>query len=269
MSEVQSALSAFRMAYGEHRAAEGRALDRDALLQLPYAATGPFARQWSVRARTFDAFVRSILTPLARRKGQPLRVLDVGAGNGWLSWHVSRAGHDCVALDVRDDDVDGLGAARPFLAAGAGAFERIAASFDALPLNDTSVDVVLFNASIHYAVDLTHVLREARRVARADGRIVILDSPFYDRAADGDAMVAEKCATAAVQFGSRSAALLSLGCIEYLTRDVLANASRAVSLEWTRHRVRYPLWYEARPLLAALRGRRTPSRFDMWEGRLA
>jgi hypothetical protein len=33
---------------------------------------------------------------------------------------------------------------------------------------------------------------------------------------------------------------------------------------WRRHRVRYPLWYELRPLAAALRGARKPSRFDVW-----
>ena len=56
----------FRTEYGAHRAAEGRAMDRESLLQMPYLTTGPFARQWAVRACTFDAFVRRVMTPMAQ-----------------------------------------------------------------------------------------------------------------------------------------------------------------------------------------------------------
>ena len=42
-------------------------------------------------------------------------------------------------------------------------------------------------------------------------------------------------------------------------------ASATARARWRRHRVRYPLWYELRPLAARLRGRRAPSRFDLWE----
>ena len=48
-----------------------------------------------------------------------------------------------------------------------------------------------------------------------------------------------------------------------------AAASRGLGLAWRRHRVRYPLWYELRPLVARLRGRRAPSRFDLWEATVA
>jgi hypothetical protein len=55
---------------------------------------------------------------------------------------------------------------------------------------------------------------------------------------------------------------MALPFIEFLTRERLARA--APRLDWTRHRVRYPLDYELRPLRAALLGRRPPSRFDLW-----
>ena len=255
----------FRAAYGEHRASEGRDHHGAELLALPYLTTGPLADQWQVRARSFDAFVRRVLRPAARAHRRPLRLLDLGAGNGWLCHRAALLGHEAVALDVRDDDVDGLGAATSYLREAAGRFHRVAASFDALPLRAASVDVVVFNASLHYALELAAVLREARRVVRAGGRIVILDSPFYARDSAGAAMVAEKQREAAARFGARAEALLALPFIEYLTRDRLVAASAALGLAWRRYRVRYPLWYEARPLLAWLRGRRTPSRFDLWE----
>jgi len=218
-----------------------------------------------VRARTYDAFVARVLTPLARTKERGLRILDLGAGNGWLSWRVALAGHDAIALDIRDDDVDGLRAGDGFTVDASSGFERVAGSFESLPLEDTCVDMVVYNASLHYALDLGATLREARRVVRTGGRIVILDSPFYLRAADGEAMVAEKRQDATLRFGERAEALMSLPFIEYLTRERLVSASESLGLAWLRHRVRYPLWYELRPFVAAIRGQRTPSRFDLWE----
>jgi len=257
--------SRFRSAYGAHRAAEGRDLDPASMRQLPYLSVGPLARQWAVRARTFDTFVTGILRPMARRLRRPLRVLDLGAGNGWLSWRVALDGHEGVAVDIRDDRVDGLGAAAAYLESAKGRFHRVVASFESLPIVGGGFDAVVFNASLHYALDLATTLREARRVAQTGGRIVILDSAFYARAADGERMLVEKRRDAAARFGERAETLMSLPFIEYLTPARLQAASERVGLAWTRHRVRYPLWYELRPLAARLRGRRAPSRFDLWE----
>ena len=233
--------------------------------QLPYLAAGPLARQWAVRARTFDAFVTKILRPMARRVPRPLRVLDLGAGNGWLSWRAALDGHQAVALDVRDDHVDGLGAAAAYLESAHGRFYRVIASFESLPIAGGGFDLVVFNASLHYALDLAATLSEARRVTHVGGRIVVLDSAFYAREADGEQMLMEKRRDAAARFGEQADVLMSFPFIEYLTPARLGAASERLGLAWTRHRVRYPLWYELRPLAARLRGRRAPSRFDLWE----
>jgi SAM-dependent methyltransferase len=264
MTETSAAIR-FREEYGAHRASEGRAHSPAEMQTLPFLRSGPLAKQWAVRARSYTAFVSRIATPVARALGRPLRLLDLGAGNGWLSWRIALAGGECVAVDIRDDTIDGLGAAAAYLGHSSPSFERLVASFDALPLGSNQFDIVTFNASLHYAIDLATVLREARRCVRRGGRIVILDSPFYTRDADGAAMVRAKQDSAVRQFGARAATLTTLPFIEYLTRDRLAAASEGLGLEWRRHRVRYPLWYEMRPVVARLRGRRTPSRFDLWE----
>jgi len=247
--------------YARHRAKEGRALTGDELRSLPYLRSGPLARQWTVRARTFDAFMEHVVKPRATKR--PLDILDLGAGNGWLSCRVARMGHRAVALDVRDDDVDGLGAAAQLLSEAR--FERVHASFDDLPFGERRFDIALFNASLHYAHDLRTVLVEAARVTRPGGVLAILDSPFYARDEDGEAMVVEKRARGADVFGARADILLAQGFIEYLTRARLSAALPALS--WSRHRVRYPLWYELRPLLARMKGKRRPSRFDLWTAR--
>jgi SAM-dependent methyltransferase len=259
-----SALQRFAEDYAAHRQAEGRGHAGDELFALPYIRSGPLARQWGVRARTFDAFMARGVRPMARASGRTLRLLDLGAGNGWLSHRVALEGHCATALDIRGDDVDGLGAAQPFVQRSGGRMRVAVASFDAVPAEDASFDIAVFNASLHYATDLAAVLEEAARVVRPGGRLAILDSPVYHREADGLAMVAEKTADASRRFGERAQSLMALPFIEFLTRERLAAASAPIGLEWRRSRVLYPLWYELRPLTARLRGARAPSRFDLW-----
>jgi SAM-dependent methyltransferase len=258
----------FRRAYAEHRASEGRGRGGlDELRALPWLADGPLAPQWAVRARTFERFRDDVVVPRARASApRPLRVLDAGAGNGWLCYRLVRMGHRAVAVDVRTDDVDGLGAAEGYADLLPALFPRVAASFEALPLGAAAFDLVVFNASLHYATDLDRVLGEGARVLAPGGSLVVLDSPFYRTRSAGEAMVAEKRAHAQARFGERASALTSIPFVEYLTPGRLAEASSAHGLEWRRYRVRYPLRYELRPLIARLRRRRAPSRFDLWVG---
>lgn len=264
---IDAALVEFRDAYARHRAGEGRRHSGRDLLALPYLDHGPLARQWAVRARSFDVFMRDVLRPEASRLGRPLSVLDLGAGNGWLSYRVALEGHMATAIDIREDMIDGLGAAAPFVARVPGRLDRLVASFDAVPLDTATADVTVFNAALHYSTDLPATIAEAARLTQPGGLIAILDSPFYRRPRDGEAMVAEKRRRAGKRFGRAAATLLGLPFIEYLTRDRLADASLAAGLAWQRQRVRYPLWYELRPAFALLRGRRRPSRFDVWWAR--
>ena len=259
-------LRAFAEAYAEQRRSEGRGSGgASELLELPYLTAGPQRKQWETRARTFSTFLDRIVRPMAESRERALRVLDLGAGNGWLCYRLASLGHETTALDLRFDAVDGLGAADGYAQVLPQVFPRVAATFSELPLRDDSFDVVVFNAALHYATDLPLVLSEAARVMMPGGRIAVLDSPFYRHARDGERMVQEKRANAAQQFGERAEILMGLPFIEYLTRARLRAA--LPELMWQRHHVRYPLWYELRPL-GIRRGQRMPSRFDVWEARL-
>lgn len=262
-----TAATRFRAAYAEQRRVEGRGAGGTAeLMALPYVRSGPLARQWAVRARSFECFLRTVVQPLERLHApRPLALLDLGAGNGWLCYRLGLRGWRAVALDWRHDAVDGLGAGTPYAERLPGRFARVAASFDAIPLS-RRFDLVVFNAAIHYSVSLDRTLVEAVRVTVPGGHIAIVDSPFYRQSEDGERMVAEKRAAATREWGERSAELLALPSIEYLTAERLTAAAAPLGLSWQRHRVRYPLWYELRPLAARLRGARPPSRFDVWEG---
>jgi SAM-dependent methyltransferase len=255
-------LAKFAGEYAGHRAAEGRALRGDALRSLPYLRSGPLSAQWSVRARSFDGLIRHVI----RCQAVSLDVLDLGAGNGWLCYRLAGLGHAAVAYDIRGDEVDGLGAAADLLCEAPFLFQRVLGSFEDLPFATRIFDLAVFNASLHYARDLGKVLHEAMRVTRSGGLIVILDSPFYRCERDGEAMVQEKQNLGQMRFGARAGVLLGQNFIEYLTQERLAAAQP--ELMWLRRRIHYPLWYEMRPLRAFLRGRRAPSRFDLWMARV-
>ncbi|HJP68756.1 MAG TPA: class I SAM-dependent methyltransferase [Sphingomicrobium sp.] len=256
----EAALHHFAREYGRFRAEEGRGYRGRTLFELPYVRSGPHAGQWAVRSRTFDAFMAEVLLPAASQSVEQLTVMDLGAGNGWLSYRIASEGHRAIAIDIRDDSVDGLGAADPFLKR-AHFMRCLIASFDAVPLPSASVDIAVFNASLHYATDLHRVLAEAQRLTKPGGQIAILDSPFYRSEAEGAAMVAEKRR----KFGKRAELLMALPFVEFLTVQRLREA--APDLAWVRHKVRYGLAYELRPFLAAIRGKRRPSRFDLWVAR--
>jgi SAM-dependent methyltransferase len=256
----------FLRAYARHRAAEGRALSGEALRTLPYLREGPLGRHWAVRARTYDTFLHAVVMPMVAERGTPLHILDLGAGNGWLCHRLCALGHSTVAVDIRGDNVDGLGAAASLEKEWPGRFQRVIASFETLPLASERFDVLIFNAALHYARDLAQTMAEAQRVVRRAGIIAILDSPFYRHDADGQAMVAEKRSQGRKNFGGDAEILLAQNFIEYLTPHRLGAA--APLLSWRRHRVTYPLWYELRPLAARIRRTRKPSRFDLWSARV-
>lgn len=252
-------LRRFRNAYGPSRAKEGRGVGGDVeLLALPYLGRGPLAGEWAVRARSFDSLVERWL----KRGGK--RILDLGAGNGWLCYRVALRGHFPVAADIRIDNVDGLAAGAGYRTHLQSMFPRVAASFEAIPFAADSFDAAIFNASLHYTLDLECALREAIRVVVSGGGIFIMDSPFYRSEETGQRMVEEKLRTASRRFGEMAADLVGLPFIEFLTPQRLTKASAHLGMEWHRHRVRYPLWYELRPLVARVRRRRPPSRFDIW-----
>ncbi len=236
--------------YQRIRSAEGRGSPNpDYYRALPFRdLTGANAWQWQMRARTFRYFDHHIL-PTA-----PCDILDLGAGNGWLSHRLRERGHRPVAVDIFNDEMDGLRAVRHYPKP----FPTIEASFDELPLPKTRFDLALFNASIHYSADYARTLGEVRRCLRPDGRVVILDSPVYARREHGERMRSERQALFEHQYGFRSEAL---GSIEFLDHAMLDELGRALDMRWQIHKPWYGLRWHLRPLEAWIKGKRPPSRF--------
>jgi SAM-dependent methyltransferase len=255
----------FLAEYTAVRRAEGRGFeDPQDYRRLPAVdSRHPLAWQWRIRARSTEVLMGTVLpaVPAAPAGRADLtQVLDLGAGNGWLSYRLSVAGYAPLAVDLSLDGRDGLGAACHFNAALTRPFPCVRADFDHLPLAAGSVDVAIFNASFHYSPDYVETLAEARRVLRPGGGIVIMDSPCYHSHASGAAMVRERQARFQAQYGFPSDAL---GSREFLTVGELDELAGRLGLVWQSFTPRYGWRWALRPWLARLYRRREPASFSL------
>jgi SAM-dependent methyltransferase len=249
--------------YEAVRKAEGRGSeDPEFYLSLPYRdRTERNSWQWTIRARTYKYIEQKLLPEIRRHGSQVLSVLDLGAGNGWLSYRLASLGHRPVAVDLQTNAFDGLGAAIHYQHALPMLFPRFRAELDRLPFASRQFDCAIFNASFHYSENYDTTLAEALRCIRVGGTIVIADTPFYTRDEYGQQMLKERQQLFQQQFGLSSDSLASR---EYLTPESLAALEARHNLRWKTHDVWYGLRWACRPLVASVRRRREPSKFRIY-----
>lgn len=261
--ERQDYFSQFIRNYEYVRQAEGRgSSSADFYLGLPFHdVTGQHSWQWSIRARTHGYVVRNILPTLSSRKNANLKVMDLGAGNGWLSYRLASLGHLPVAVDLLTNEFDGLGAAVHFESKLPKLFPRFQAELDHLPFADGQFDCTIFNASFHYSENYARTMAEAIRCTRSGGMVVIADSPTYSREEYGQQMVEERKKTFEKKFGFRSDIL---GSSEFLTPKRLLDLGAEFQIRWKSHRVWYGFQWAFRPLISRLKRRRDPSQFVLY-----
>ena len=252
----------FMREYQIVRQAEGRgSTEASYYRSLPFIdLSGRFTTDWQIRARSFLTFQHEVLTPLERERQRSLRVVDLGAGNGWLSYRLAQRGHDVAAVDLLTNPLDGLGAHVHYAAA----FTPVQAEFDRLPFVAQQADLIIFNAALHYSTRYEITLAEALRVLRSDGWLVILDSPLYRSASSGAHMVHEREAAFTQAYGFPSSALPSEN---YLTTQRLNDLADQLHLRWKFIQPFYGWRWLLRPIKAGLLRRREPARFAVIVGR--
>ena len=258
--EVEAYYQRFIREYETIRQAEGRGIPQAAYYRaLPDRdLSGHFSVDWRVRAASYSAFVAQVLRPHAN--GDRLKILDLGAGNGWLSNRLAGFGHFLAAVDLTTSELDGLGAYVHYT----NRFLPVQADFNHLPFTDGDIDLVIFNASFHYSTGYEATLGEALRVLQPGGQVVILDSPVYRTAASGEAMVREREALFQRRYGFPSNAIPSENFLTYQRLDVLAET---LGLRWEAFAPHYELSWRIRRWLARLRSGRELARFMVIAGR--
>ena len=140
------------------------------------AHAGPDTKERQlVPGRSWAAWARAIghLLP-------PVRVADLGCGEGYLTIETSRWASRVIAVD-RSPSV--LRRARDLATR-----RRVSnvvwkqGELEKLPLRDASVDVALLSQALHHAADPAKALSEAARILVPGGRLLLLDLREHDEA---------------------------------------------------------------------------------------
>jgi SAM-dependent methyltransferase len=250
------AAAPFLRQYRIVRGHEGyRAATREYYVQLPSVASDDrHATEWRIRRESLVHLQRFALPDVSKA---PLRVLDLGAGCGWLSHRLAAGGHRVVAVDRLDDDADGLGACRHYPVR----FVMVQADFDALPFAPGQFGLVVFDGSLHYAADPAVTLAQATRMLTRGGSIAVMDSPMFERDGDGQAMVSAQLRRLGSDHGLREVVRPGLG---FLTFAALDRAGEQLGLRGRFIPSRGPLAWRLGRQLARLRLRRAPAAFGVW-----
>jgi SAM-dependent methyltransferase len=227
---------------------------------LPFHAFAAHDEHWRIRAVSYEAFMAQVVEPAHARQGRCQRVVDLGAGNAWLSNRLAARGHLVAAVDLSVDADDGLRCRERYETR----FVAVQATFDRLPFQGGQFDLAVFNGSLHYSTSYDRSLAEALRVLSPSGSLVIFDSPLYRDASSGAQMVSERAHAFAAKFGRPPHPLPSE---HFLTWNRLTELGQALGVDWHFVRPGYGWRWRLRPYLARLLGRREPATFLIVVGR--
>ena len=247
LAELEPALAQYRRV----RERDGHRLRGAAYYRsLPFVdRDDPEVSVWRVRHQSF----RNLCAGILRKRSQ--RVLELGAGNCWLTNRMTQLGHRCVALDVLDDSEDGLGCAGHYTTS----FIRLQADFDRLPLMHGQFDVVIFNASLHYSSNPAATLGHAGKALAPGGTLVVMDSPVFVDETDGRRMVADRQR----HFSDFVDSPVEWG-IGFLSVGVLERAATEAGVEVRRIGSRGGARWAIKRWIAGQKLRRQPASFGIW-----
>ena len=128
---------------------------------------GKFGRHY-VPGRSWRGLAETLLQLMP-----PLDVADLGAGEGGLSQLLARRARSVIAVDNSQKMVDfGSDLARRN---GLANVEYRLGDLESLPIDEASVDLAFLSQALHHATHPDRAVRDAARILRPGGRIVILD----------------------------------------------------------------------------------------------
>lgn len=128
-------------------------------------------KEWKIRKASAKK-----LTDFLSGKKRPLKILEIGCGNGWLSNLLSGIeDSDITGLDINTEEL--LQAERVFRSNAQVRF--LYGQFNSDILADCKFDVIVFAASIQYFQSLKEIINAALMRLNELGEIHVIDSPLY------------------------------------------------------------------------------------------
>jgi SAM-dependent methyltransferase len=299
-NEEQQQYSSFLESYPLLRSREGWERDEAYFLALPNVPPGdPTSFVWSIRRRSLAVLDRVLgmrnvdfgmrnsderreFASSSTDDGQPADrtiphsevhiphsevpwALDLGAGNGWLSRHLTHRGYHTVALDLTVAGLDSLAGAQLYIEHDEIWLGRVQASMSNPPFAGETVSLCTISAALHYA-DLQKTLDAACRILKPGGLLVITDSPVYRHAEAGRAMAAERQAHITSMLGSQPPELP--GGNNYLIESEMPALMNRAGFSFQMIPIERPLGRLKRSLYRTVRsGTREQARFPVMVGR--
>lgn len=109
----------------------------------------------------------------------PLRVADLGCGDGYLTVEASRWAGSVVGVDRSATVLDRARTLAQRRKAENIIWKR--GELEKVPLDSDSVDLVLLSQALHHAVNPSRAVAEAVRIAVPGGRVLVLDLREHDQ----------------------------------------------------------------------------------------
>lgn len=167
----EAADTAFGDLYIEVRNRERRVLTDCQVMFLPEIEPAHIHyKEWQVRKRSAKRLIDYL-----KRKSAPLRILEVGCGNGWLSsMLLTIKGSRVTGIDINEPEI--MQAKRLFKSEN---LDFICAGFVPEMFAGQKFDVIVFAASVQYFPSLRRILENALSCLSRNGEIHIIDANFY------------------------------------------------------------------------------------------
>ncbi|HLA56171.1 MAG TPA: class I SAM-dependent methyltransferase [Flavobacterium sp.] len=128
--------------------------------------------EWQLRKKSAARFIKYL-----ESKNKPLKILDIGCGNGWFSHLMSNvAATAIIGIDINMPELELADETfkKPNLDfAYADLFENTA-------LHSEKFDIVVFNSCLQYFENVPKLLAIVNDLLSDDGEIHIIDTPIYN-----------------------------------------------------------------------------------------
>jgi ubiquinone/menaquinone biosynthesis C-methylase UbiE len=130
-----------------------------------------YRKEWKMRKQSSQRLCNYL-----KRKQRPLRILEVGCGNGWLSHKLAGIKNATVlGLDINGPELEQ--AARVF--AFQDNLQFACRDLGAQAMMKERFDIVVFAASLQYFSSVASIISIALQVLEKNGEVHILDTHFY------------------------------------------------------------------------------------------
>ncbi len=165
------------------RKKEGRVYSKETVKHLPdFSGNVQLRSEWTVRKESSNKLIRYLTL-----KKQPLQILEVGCGNGWLSNALSQiSGCEVIGADL---NIIELGQAAESFEGNSNLQFIYYDVFDPFPYK-SKFDVIVIAAAIQYFPDPQKLIDRLLELLNNNGEIHIIDSPLYN--SESEALEAKK-----------------------------------------------------------------------------